>query len=103
MENVRADLREDPITACTERFDRRLVEEVSAMRVQLAQAESSIRQDLTRMGAEVREAMDSMRADLLDRMSSDRFDLLKWAFVFWIGQVTVIATVLGVVMRTTGR
>ena len=103
MENVGADLREDVITACTERFERRLVEEVSGVRVQLAQAESSIRQDMTKMGAELREAMASMRTELLDRMSSDRFDLLKWAFLFWIGQVAVIATVLGVVMRTAGR
>ena len=103
LENVRADLREDVIKACTERFERRLVEEVSAVRVQLAQVESSIRQDLARGDAELRGAMAGLRADLLDRMSSDRFDLLKWAFLFWIGQVAAIATLMGVMMRTVGR
>ena len=103
LENVRADLREDFIKACTERFERRLVEEVSAVRVQLAQVESSIRQDMSRMNGEFREAMAGLRADLLDRMSSDRFDLLKWAFLFWIGQVAAIATLMGVMMRTVGR
>ena len=125
LENVRTDLREDVITACSERFERRLVEETSALRVQLAQTESSIRQDLsridsatrqdlarmdaairqdmTRLGAELREAMASMRTDLLDRMSSDRFDLLKWAFLFWIGQVAAIATMVGIMLRSAGR
>ena len=147
LESVRADLREDVINAGSERFERRLVEEVSAIRVQVAQTESSIRQDLfrldatihqdlarmdsairqdmtrmgaelreamasmdsairqdmTRMGAELREAMASMRTDLLDRMSSDRFDLLKWAFLFWIGQVAAIATMVGIMLRSAGR
>ena len=114
LQNVRADLREDVINASSERFERRLVEEVSAIRVQVAQTESSIRQDLSRMdsairqdmirmGAELREAMASMRTDLLDRMSSDRFDLLKWAFLFWIGQVAAIATMVGIMLRSAGR
>ena len=103
LDEQRVDLREDVITACTERFDRRLAEEVSGLRVQIAQTESSIRQDMARMGAELREAIAGLRVDLLDRMSTDRFDLLKWAFLFWIGQVAAIATVVGVMMRMSGR
>jgi hypothetical protein len=34
--------RERVITACTERFERRLVEEISGVRVQIAHAESII-------------------------------------------------------------
>ena len=136
LTNVRTDLREDVITASAERFERRLVEEISGVRVQVAQTDASIRQDMTRMGAELRdemtrrtaelrqeitrtaaelrqdmarmegqlrEAMAGMRADLLDRMSADRFELLKWAFLFWIGQVVAIATVVGVMIRLSGR
>ena len=96
---VQTDLREDVITACTDRFERRLVEEVSGLRVQIAQVESSIRQDMTRLGAELRQEIGGITA----RMALDRFELLKWAFLFGIGQVVAIGTLFGVIMRLSGR
>jgi hypothetical protein len=99
FDQVETDLREGVITACTERFERRVVEETSALRVQMAQAESSIRQDMTRLGGELRQEI----AALGRQMASDRFDLLKWAFLFWIGQVVAIGTLVGVMMRMSGR
>ena len=98
MDRLETDLREDVITACTERFERRPVEETSTLRVQIAQVESSIRQDMTRLGSELRQEMGALgselrqeigavRSDLRQemgalgsQMASDRFDLLKWAF-----------------------
>ena len=154
LDQVRIDLREDVITACHERFERRLVEEVSGLRVQIAQAESSIRQDMTRLGADLRQEIGAVRTDLREeigtlrtdlrqeiaalgtelrqeigaertdlrreiaalgtelrqeiagvssRMASDRFELLKWAFLFWIGQVVAIGTLFGVMMRISAR
>lgn len=102
-QNVRGDLRENVINACTDRFERRLVEEVSAVRVKLTQVESSIRQDMTRMDAGLREAMAVMRADLLDRMASNHFDLLKWAFLLSIGQVAAITMLIALMMTALGR
>ena len=99
MDAVETHLREDVITACTERFERRLVQETSALRVQMAQVESSIRQDMTRLGSELRQEIGALRS----QMASDRFDLLKWAFLFWMGQVVAIGTLIGVMMRMTGR
>jgi hypothetical protein len=69
--------REAVISACTERFERRLVEEVSGVRVQLAQAESTIREDI----------------------AAGRVDLFKWCFLFWVGQVLAIVGVMGVMLR----
>jgi hypothetical protein len=43
--------REDLITSCTDRFERRLVEEVAGLRLQTANVESSIRHDMTQLGA----------------------------------------------------
>ena len=128
---VRTDLREDVIAACTERFERRLVEETSALRVQMAQMESSIRQDMARLGSDLRQEMTQLGSDLRQeigglrgdlrqeiagvrgdlrqeiaslstQMASDRFDLLKWAFLFWIGQVVAIGTLVGVMLRLAG-
>lgn len=69
--------REAVISACTERFERRVVEEVSGVRVQLAQAESTIREDI----------------------AAGRVDLFKWCFLFWIGQVLAIGGLMGVMLR----
>ena len=99
MEQMQTHLREDVITACTERFERRLVEETSTLRVQIAQVESSIRQDMTRLGSELRQEIGALGS----QMARDRFELLKWAFLFWIGQVVAIGTLIGVMMRMTGR
>jgi hypothetical protein len=143
LEQVQTDLREDVITACHERFERRVVEEVSGLRVQIAQTESSIRQDMTRLGADLRQQIGAVRTELREeigavrtdlrreigglgtdlrqeigglgtdlrqeiagvssRMASDRFELLKWAFLFWIGQVVAIGTLFGVIMRISAR
>ena len=60
-----------------ERFERRLVEETSKLRVDMAQ----------------------LRADLHGEIVSGRFELLKWAFFFWVGQVVAMVGVLSVMLR----
>lgn len=69
--------RADVIAACTERFERRLVEEVAGVRVQLAQVEGALRQE----------------------MAAGRVELLKWCFLFWIGQVVAMTGIIGVMLR----
>ncbi len=99
-------------TACTERFERRLVEEVSGLRVQIAQVESSFRQDMAQLGAALRQEMGEMRAGLREEMSrmgstlreemaTGRIELFKWCFLFWIGQVLAIGGLMGVMLRLT--
>lgn len=60
-----------------ERFERRLVEEVSKVRIDMA--------DLGR--------------DLSDQIASSRFELVKWNFAFWVGQLIAIIGILGVMLR----
>jgi hypothetical protein len=77
LDETHKETRERVITACTERFERRLVEEISGVRVQIAQAESSIREDI----------------------AAGRIDLFKWSFLFWIGQVLAIGGLVSVMLR----
>src|SRR5688500_8304426 len=58
------------IAEVSERFDRRLAEEIAAFRL-----------------------------EMVERMADLRFDLLKWNFVFWIGQVAVLVSVLSWMLR----
>jgi hypothetical protein len=74
---------------CAERFERRLVEETSKLRVEMMHESSSLR-------CEMREGFASLRTE----MAADRFELLKWAFVFWVGQLVGVAGIIGLVLRS---
>ena len=65
---------------CSERFERRLVEETSKLRVEMAQ----------------------LRSDLRDDMSSLRVELLRWAFMFWVGQIVSIGGLMALLLRARG-
>jgi hypothetical protein len=63
---------------CGERFERRLIEETSMLRVEMAQGFAAVRQD----------------------MADGRFDVLKWSFIFWVGQLIGVAGIVGMLLRT---
>ena len=73
-----------------ERFERRLAEEMAAMRVDLAKEFAALRTDMAKEFAAVRGEMGTLR-----------FDLVKWCFVFWIGQVAGITAVIAFLFRNT--
>jgi len=56
----------------TDRFERRLTEEMSALRLEMHQGFAALRQE----------------------NATTRVELLKWSFLFWIGQVAAIAGLL---------
>ena len=98
--------------ACTERFEPRLVEDFSELRVQTVQFESGIRQDLAQLGAGLREEMATFAlglrqematfdSGLRDAIAAARVDLFKWCFLFWVGQVLAIGGLLAVMLRLT--
>jgi hypothetical protein len=65
------------LTAVSERFERRLIEEGAKFRVELATLGSDLRQEMAR----------------------DRFELLKWMFVFWIGQLAAMSAIMSFLLR----
>ncbi len=100
----------DVIAACTERFERRLVEEVAGLRVQIAQTEAVLRRDMAEMGADlrtemaqmgaaVRQEMGQMGGGIRQEIATGRVEMLKWCFLFWIGQLVTIASILGIMLR----
>jgi len=99
LDRSRRTAREDVITACTERFDQRLVEETSGLRVQIAQVESRLRQEIARVESGIRKDMAELRASLREDIAAGRVDLFTWCFLFWIGQVLAVGGMLGVVLR----
>ena len=61
--------RADMIAATTERFERRLVEEVGSVRVQLAAVQASLQQDMARTEAALRQDMTGTEAVLRHDMA----------------------------------
>jgi hypothetical protein len=99
LDRSHRDGRADVIAACTDRFERRLVEEISGVRVQIAQVEASLRREMTEMGAAIRRDMAELCAGIRQDMASGRVELLKWCFLFWVGQVVAIAGIMGLMLR----
>jgi hypothetical protein len=80
----------------TERFERRLVEENSKIRLEMGAMRSDLRTEIGELRCEMRQGFADLRRD----MASDRFELLKWAFLFWVGQLASISAIVGLLLRT---
>lgn len=83
------------MTQCADRFERRLVEEMSKLRVDVAQMGGETHVDMAQVRGEMREGFAAVRGE----MATNRFELLRWAFVFWVGQVIGVAGVVGLLLR----
>ena len=64
----------------TDRIERRLTEEIGALRLEMHQGFASLRQE----------------------QAATRVELLKWSFLFWIGQVAAIASLLAYMLPAGG-
>jgi type VI protein secretion system component VasF len=69
------------LNIAAERFERRLTHEVSALRV-----------DLTR---ELHEGWSGVHREI----ATGRADLFKWSFLFWVGQVVAVASLLAFMLH----
>ena len=102
LNDAKAEWNSEVIGIVSDRFERRLVEETSKLRVELVQGLASlrqeigsVRQDLGQEIAGVRQEMGALRQE----MSENRFELLKWAFLFWVCQFFAVASVVAVLIR----
>jgi len=104
-----------------DRFERRLIEEASAIRREMTAGFAALRGDMTEGFAAVRGEMRAESAALRREMSEGlaavrvemaqgatvirqemaalRFDILKWAFLFWIGQFFAMASLVALLIR----
>ena len=111
------------VQQCTDRFERRLVEETSKVRTEFGQLRTEFGQLRTEFGelrvefgelrvefgelrADVRDEIGGLRgevrvglAELRTEMAAQRFELLKWAFLFWVGQFISVVGFVGLMLR----
>jgi hypothetical protein len=69
------------VAACEDKFE---------MRLQLVAAE--LRQDMAKLETSLRVAMADMRTDMI-----------RWSFLFWVGQIVTIVSVLAYMLRSIAR
>lgn len=109
------------LTMAGERYERRLTEEVSHLRVELSREIGHLRADtaeqigklraetaeqIGRLRAETTEQIGQLRGDIglfraevTRELAASRVDQFKWSFAFWLGQVATTAGLLAYMLR----
>jgi hypothetical protein len=110
LDLAHSDWSDDVMSVVGERFERRLSEEGSGLRVQIAhteaalrkeisQLEMNVRRELSRVEAGLRQDFSQMEVRVLREVGNSRFELLKWSFLFWIGQVVTMSAIIAAMLR----
>ena len=91
--------KDEVLVLAAERFNRRLGEEIGALRLDMAKEFATVRVDTAKDFAAVRVEMAAMGAGLRTEMAATHFSMLKWAFVFWIGQFAAVSAMMAFLLR----
>jgi hypothetical protein len=86
--DARKDWTAEVMGSVGDRFERRLTEETSKLRLEMTQGFAGLRQEMAAGFAAVHQ-----------EMADQRFELLKWAFLFWVGQFFAVAGLIAVLVR----
>ena len=81
LDTDRKEWSEQVLSIAADRFERRLAEEISALRV------------------EIREGLHAGLTSVRQEIATTRVEMLKWSFLFWIGEISVIAGLLAFMLR----
>jgi len=68
-----------------------------------AAEERMLNMALERFERRLAEEMGEFRVALVREIHEGRTETIKWAFVFWIGQLAAFAGLLALMFRVTGR
>ena len=82
-----------------DRFERRLTDETTKVRLEMVQGFAALRQEMTAGLSELRQEMTAGFAALRQEIAETRVELLKWTFVFWVGQLVALAGFLAILLR----
>ena len=81
-------IKEDVITLVEERFARGLAEEMSKLRAEL-------KGDIAQLRTELKEDIAGLRVEI----ANARADMIRWMFIFWVGQLAAILSILFIFFR----
>ena len=81
LDSDRKDWSEQVLSTAADRFERRLTDQVSALR------------------EDVRDSLHDGLMSLREELATNRVEMLKWSFLFWLGEISVIASLLAFMLR----
>ncbi|MEO0297338.1 MAG: hypothetical protein ABIN23_07835 [candidate division WOR-3 bacterium] len=87
IENAIKRVKEDIIEIQTEKYERRITDEVSKL-------DKRITDEISKLRVEMREEISNLRVEFNERISKTYGNLIKWMFIFWVGQIGVITAIL---------
>ena len=76
-----------------------MAKEFGAVRGEMAKEFAAVRGEAAKEFAAVRTEMASLGAGLRTEMAETRFSMLKWAFLFWVGQLVAMTGVMTLLLR----
>ena len=92
FEAVKREWTEDVLTLASERFERRLAEEIGRCRTDVLK--------------ELHESIAAVRAEIAtvrDEMANMRVEWLRWTLLLWLAQFAANATMVTYVLRAVGK
>ena len=82
--------REDSLRLLSERFERRLSEEIGQLRAEMHEEMGKLKTEMHGEIGKLRTEMYDEMGKLKVGMGNLRAELIKWMFIFWIGQIAVL-------------
>ena len=96
--------KDDVLMVAGERFDRRLGDEVGALRVDMAREFAAVRLETAKEFSSVRLEMAkefaAVRGEMAAGFANTRADLVKWSFLFWVSQFAALSGMMMFLLRT---
>jgi hypothetical protein len=96
--------KKDIIEIVEEKFERRLSEEISTLKVtileKIAEVDNRLSEKIGEVDKRLFQEISKTREDLIIQNSKTRADLIKWMFIFWAGQIAVIFGILYAFLKT---
>lgn len=86
--------KEEVLTTATDRYERRLVEEASRIRADVAETRADLHAEVAQTRAELAQTRAELRAELRAESAATRADILRWSFGFWVGQLVSVGGLL---------
>ena len=99
LTNAQQEWTTEMIERVGDRFERRLTDETTKIRVEMVQGFAALRQEMATGLSQLRQEMTEGFAALRQELAETRVELLKWTFVFWVGQLFALAGFLAVLLR----
>ncbi len=95
-------LKVDLIELQTEKYERRLTEEINKLRTEdIAKLDKRITEEIARLDKRITEEIAGLdkriteeTARLRVEISRSYANIIKWMFIFWVGQIGVITAIL---------